>query len=119
MGRNGVDWLAKLVLQIVPRIAVVEDLESYASQVFGEEAGLTRAFSLSDPSVPLSNVLGSAAKLRMSDWRPQTEAKKFPVRREAPWNLDSPKSTEAPEPKNEPRIETGRPPREFFSFDGV
>ena len=78
-------WLRDLVLQITGRLIIGDDPVSYAEQVFGEEQGVGRALSFSDPSVPISNIIGDAPKFRLEDWEAVTGATRFPLKRTEEW----------------------------------
>lgn len=113
------EWLRELVLQIFPRIAIVEDLDSYARQVFGEEAALGRALNFSDPSIPVENIFGDKPKFRLTDWKSEVAGKNFPLQRSSQWNrgLDRPKSGDQVEMV--PRWGEGDPPKELTDLSGI
>lgn len=113
------EWLRELVLQILPRIAMVEDLESYARQVFGEEAALGRALNFSDPSIPIENILGDKPKFHLADWKSEATGRNFPLQRRSQWNrgLDRPKSGDQVETM--PRWGEGDLPKELTDLSGI
>jgi len=106
-----VSWMQELVIQIIPRIVMIEDLPSYGQKVFGEEDGFARALNFSDPSIPISNLLGHDPKFRVSDWKiPNSEAI-FPLKRSVRWNhgldMESPNKAE----RKDLQPGEGKPPR--------
>jgi hypothetical protein len=117
--QTGLKWLQDLVLQILPRIAIVDDLESYAQQVFGEEAALSRAFTFSDPSIPIKNIVGGTPRLRLADWEEKTNSERFPLRRESAWNHGLEQAADPDKPEAEPRFGEGEPPEGLFDFTRI
>lgn len=116
---NSFVWLQEIVLQILPRIAIVDDLESYAKQVFGEEAALSRAFNFSDPSIPIENILGEKPRLRLADWEEETKGETFHLKRDSPWNNVLEQADETTKPERELRFGAGEPPEELFDFGRI
>lgn len=113
-------WLQDLLVNILARIVMIKDLEEFGRRVFGEESGFSRAINFSDPTVPIGNVLGGSAKVRMSDWEQECE-EKFPLRRASEWSSGLRKTQVVDEthPKREPRPGDGEPPSELADFSKV
>lgn len=113
-------WLQNLVIEIALRIAVPNNPEDYAKQVFGQEAGFDRAINFSDPLTPLKNILGDKPKFQISDWQPESPGDTFPLMRVAPWSegLDV-----DPKPREKSRVYDslgdGDPPKALLDFATV
>jgi hypothetical protein len=75
--------LQELTLGITTRIAFIDNLEEYGERIFGQESGFGRAINLSEPLVPLTNILGSGLKWRVTDWTLPAAGKNFPLQRQS------------------------------------
>ncbi len=91
-------WLRDLVLQIAGHLIAGGDPTSYAQRLFADEQGLGRAFSFSDPSVLVRNIIGDAPRFRMADWEAVAGATRFPLKRPSEW-FDNADSTTRPPPR--------------------
>jgi len=111
-------WLQNLLVNIVARIVMIKDLQSYAERVFGQESGFARAINFSDAIVPVRNIVGNAPKFRISDWeKPHTKAL-FPLRRTSEWNENLKK--ELPKaPGHELKPGEGAPPSNLLDFSNL
>jgi hypothetical protein len=111
-------WLQDLLLQILGRIVMIEDLESYGKRVFDEESGLARAINFSNPAIPISNIVGPAAKFKISDWEAPANQPAFRIKRNAPWNVDAPtRIDELSKSKLQPG--EGEPPKELLDTSNL
>jgi hypothetical protein len=117
----GVDsrFLQKIVLEILPRIALPRDVQDYGERILGREEGFSRAITFSDPAVPLNNILGDKISTRISEWNVEHGPESFAPRRELPWSegLDlqqPPERTSIFE-----NLGDGEPPSELLDLSAV
>ena len=111
-------WLQEFIIEVAFRITVVEDLDSYAGQLFGAEAGLGRAFSFSETSIPVSNILGVSPKFHLSDWEAKAKGERFPLKRNTPWDHGLKRAPEKSEADQKPlQFGEGDPPPELLDVD--
>jgi hypothetical protein len=122
IGRTGADsqFVQKIILEILPRIALPRNVKKYGEQVLGREEGFSRAITFSDPGVPLNNILGEKIAGRISEWRSEQTYKTFQLRRSQPWfrglDLEPPKEKAAEILEN---LGEGDPPSELLDFSDV
>ncbi len=114
-------FLQKIVLEILPRIALPRNVQQYAEQVLGREEGFSRAINFSNPAVPLNNILGEKIVMRISGWKAaqSPQPSEFSPRRALPWshglNLDPPQE----KPSIFENLGDGDPPPELLDFSSV
>jgi hypothetical protein len=78
-------WVQKLLIDFLLKIAVIKDPESYLRTLLGDEVGLGRALNFTETAIPVRNILGSAPKVRLSEWKEEAGERSFPLRRSSPW----------------------------------
>ncbi len=88
--------LVRLLLHIMGRVFVMENVEGITSKLFDEELAIQRSIDFTGSFVSLGNVLGARPKTGLSDWT-VTAARKYPPLRLEPWDAAD------PPPKVEPR----------------
>jgi hypothetical protein len=111
-------WLQDLLVNIVARIVMIKDLQSYGERVLGQESGFARAINFSEAIVPLKNIVGNAPKFRISDWENTSTKALFPLRRTSEWNKDLKKQI----PKasgHEFKPGEGAPPSDLLDFSNL
>lgn len=113
------DWMMETVVHVLTKIALIDDAEAYIAQIVGDERGYERSINNAHIATLMTNIMGSAPKLRLSDWRKGFDGELFPPARAAMWNADCP-STGEPDskaPASEPVFGTGEPPPELLDME--
>jgi len=112
-------FVQKIILEILPRIALPRNVQQYGHRVLGREEGFSRAITFSNPVVPLNNILGERIVTKVSEWRADQNPVSFPPRRELPWshgvNLQAPRER-ASVFEN---LGEGEPPSGLLDFSAV
>jgi hypothetical protein len=80
--RNG---LMEVIARFITHIAVIEDVERYFEKIAGEERGFVRALAYSEASLAQENLFGNQPKVLIGDWKPEGEAKSYPLTRSVEW----------------------------------
>ncbi len=80
--RNG---LMEVIARFITHIAVIEDVEKYFEKIAGEERGFARALVYSEASLAQENLFGNKPKVLIGDWKPEGEAKSYPLTRSVEW----------------------------------
>ncbi len=113
-------WIQDLITRIAGHIVFIEDPESFARKIFGEEQGLARAINFSDSTIPIENILGPSPRLRIAEWQKFSDSKKFPPRRNVRWDdgIRKPPHVELANDK-ELKFAGGPPPKELFEADRI
>ncbi len=63
------NWVLETITLLISQIVTTPDEpDGYLHRIFGEQLGLSRALNFTETSVPVSNIFGSSAKLRLADW---------------------------------------------------
>lgn len=105
-----IQWLKDCLVQILPRMFVIMDVDAWLKKIAGLERGFSRALALADVLTLNRNVFGASATLHLSDWlAPNNHI--FPARRIKPWRLA--RTAESVEPKEDPKFGDGPPPAEL------
>lgn len=111
-------WVENFIVQAAFRFTFVDGIESYAKRLFGDEVGMGRAINFSDPAIPIGNILGDSPKFRLSEWEAEAKGKRFPLRRNEPWNQDFNQPKEAAEANPEQlSLGEGSPPPELLDIN--
>jgi hypothetical protein len=110
------DWLQELIVNIILQIAFIPDTESYINEVVKNERSFDRAIMFSDVEIALTNLLGEHPKIRLSDWK-KAESKKFPLKRDTPWNYSFRTSVERDTKKPPLKFGVGDPPESLFDIN--
>lgn len=79
------DGLMEVIARFVLHIAVIEDVEKYFEKIAGEERGFVRALVYSEASLAQENLFGNKPKVLIGDWKPEGEAKSYPLARSVEW----------------------------------
>ncbi len=117
-------WMRDLIVEMALRIAPPNNPQRFAKRVFGEEQGLGRAITFSDPSLPVANILGNSPRILMSEWIPQGDHEQYPPLRKEAWSHGlrlEPKDSEAPRTFDDiaDNLGDGEPPSELLDFSSV
>jgi hypothetical protein len=67
------------------QIAAIPDAETYLDRL-GEEDAFSRALYFSEIAIAVDRILGSTAKLSLSDWERDYDGPQFAVHRKVPWD---------------------------------
>ena len=78
-------WVQNLLIDLLIKIAVIKNPESYLKKLLGDEFGLGRALNFTETAVPVRNILGAAPKVRLSEWKREVGSQLFPLQRSSPW----------------------------------
>jgi hypothetical protein len=79
-------WVQNLLIDLLVKIAVIKNPESYLKKLLGNEVGLGRALNFTETAIPVRNILGAAPKVRLSEWKKkEASGRLFPLRRSSPW----------------------------------
>jgi hypothetical protein len=79
------DGLMEVITKFISHIAVINDVEKYFEKIAGEERGFARALVYSEASLVQENLFGNKPKVLIGDWKPEGEAKSYPLTRSAEW----------------------------------
>jgi hypothetical protein len=79
------DSLIEVIAKFITHIAVIEDVKKYFERIAGEERGFARALVYSEASLAQENVFGNRPKVLIGDWKPEGEAKSYPLTRSVEW----------------------------------
>ena len=79
------DGLMEIIARFISQIAVIEDWEKYFEKIAGEERGFARALVYSETSLAQENLFGNKPKVLIGDWKPEGEAKRYPLTRSVVW----------------------------------
>jgi hypothetical protein len=79
------DGLMEVIAKFILHIAVVEDVKEYFEKIVGEERGFARALVYSEASLAQENLFGNKPKVLINDWKPEGEAKSYPLTRSVEW----------------------------------
>jgi hypothetical protein len=79
------DGLMEIIARFISHIAVIKDVKNYFEKIAGEERGFARALVYSETSLAQENVFGNKPKVLIGDWKPQGEAKRYPLARSVEW----------------------------------
>lgn len=90
-------WVQNLLIDLLVKIAVIKNPETYLKKLLGDEAGLGRALNFTETAIPVRNILGAAPKVRLWEWRGEADVRQFPLRRSSPWYEGLVKSGEVKE----------------------
>lgn len=108
------DWFLNTIAHLTSQIVTTPDEpDGYFTRVFGEQLGLSRALNFTDTSVPIANVLGASAKLRLADWNLQGGPKAYICKRIAPW-YEGLAAEHAFDTAQRPEVGSGLPPKELY-----
>ena len=80
------DSLMEVIGRFISHIAMVEDVEKYFEKIAGEERGFVRALVYSEASLAQENVFGDKPNVLISNWKPDGEAKCYPLIRSVEWS---------------------------------
>ena len=111
------EWLQKLILDVVFQIAVIPDTNSFVDQIIKNERSFDRAIMFSDVEIAIANLLGDDPKIQLSDWKTSEASEKFPLRRDAPWDLDIQRQLESAKDTSPLKLGEGEPPASLFNID--
>ncbi|MEO6966018.1 MAG: hypothetical protein ABI076_09000, partial [Acidobacteriaceae bacterium] len=104
------ETIALLISQIV---TTPDEPDGYLHRIFGEQLGLSRALNFTETSVPVSNIFGSSAKLRLVDWNTHGNPVAHICKRVFPWHQGL-KTEKAPEAYEHLNMGSGAPPKELY-----
>jgi hypothetical protein len=79
------DGLTKVITRFILHIAMIADVEKYFEKIAGEERGFARALVYSEASLAQENLFGNEPKVLIGDWKPEGEAKSYPLTRSVEW----------------------------------
>lgn len=79
-------WVQSLLIDLLIKIAVIKNPESYLKKLLGDEVGLGRALNFTETAIPVRNILGAAPKVRLAEWKREASGPLFPLRRSTPWH---------------------------------
>jgi hypothetical protein len=103
-------WLRDSLVQIMCRILVIPDVDSWLEKVAGRERGFSRALALADTLTLDRNVFGDSPQMCLIDWMESNDMS-YAALRPGPWRAAKPANTasrgESAEP---PKFGTGPPP---------
>jgi hypothetical protein len=77
-------WLNEILRVVLCQIAVIPDPKTTIDKMEIEGAAFSRALSITDTDVCITNILGKNPKFSLWGWRNQTD-KVFPLLRSKPW----------------------------------
>lgn len=110
------DWMMETVLQILTKVAIVDDIDAFMAKVVGDERGFERSINNAHVATLMTNIMGPNPKLRLRDWRTGFDGESFPLLRTEPWNSKCPRreETEQKAPSGDPVFGEGEPPPELL-----
>jgi hypothetical protein len=77
--------LMEVITGFIAHIAVIEDANKYFEKIAGEERGFARALLYSNAFLTQENVFGNKPKILVADWKPEGDAKSYPLTRRVEW----------------------------------
>ena len=83
--KAGRDGLTDVIARFISHIAIISDVKKYFEKVAGEERGFVRALVYSEASLAQENLFGNDPKVLIGDWKPEGEAKSYPLTRSVEW----------------------------------
>lgn len=108
------NWLLELISFLLPQFIIVRDPQ-YIEHLAKEESAFSRTLDFSAVAVCISNILGDAPKLLLSDWEKEPHVQEFPLMRMETWYANLPKVTNDKEPTSmSPKLGGGPPPPELL-----
>ena len=105
------EWLQESILQIVCRILMIRDANTWLEQVAGQERGFSRALTLGDTLTLNKNIFGETPRICLTDWLKEDD-QSYPLLRDRPWRTA--KSNGSGEPIEPPDFGTGSPPKDLL-----
>jgi hypothetical protein len=75
----------EVIAKFISHIAVIEDVEKYFEKIAGEERGFARALVYSEASLAQENLFGNKPRVLIGDWKPEGEARSYPLSRSVEW----------------------------------
>lgn len=108
------EWLRDLLIQVITKIAIIDDPESWLEKIAGEEVGFSRAISLGNTLIMTENIFGNTPKFSLESWI-DAKANRYPVLRSEVWNkqLEAGSSDE----KRTPQPSKGPLPEGLFDIE--
>lgn len=107
------EWIRDSLVQIMCRMLIIRNADSWMEKVAGQERGFSRAVTLGDALTLDRNVFGPIQQLRLTDWL-EPDDQTWAVLREGPWMVARPiTSTAAGESIESPKFGTGPPPADL------
>ena len=80
------NWFLETIAHLISQIVTTPDEpDAFLHRVFGEQLGLSRALNFTETSVPIANILGSSAKLRLADWNTDGNPQAYICKRIVSW----------------------------------
>ena len=79
------DGLIDVIARFISHIAVIGDVRKYFEKIAGEERGFVRALIYSEASLAQENLFGNKPRVLIGDWKPEGEAKSYPLARSVEW----------------------------------
>lgn len=112
--KDYMQWLRDCLLQILTRVLMIRDVQSWLEKIAGEEQGFSRALSLGDALTLNCNVFGATPTFRLSDWL-APEDRNWTVLRNKPWRTQKPEIPDGTEgPGGSPKFGVGPPPKDLM-----
>jgi len=108
------NWFLEMISLLISQIIITPDEpDGYLRRIFGEQLGLSRALNFTETSVPVSNIFGSSAKLRLADWNTHENPAAYTCKRLVAWHhgLIPEKASKGWE---DLEMGSGAPPKELY-----
>jgi hypothetical protein len=108
------EWLRDSLLQILIRVLMIRDVQSWLEKVAGQEHGFSRALSLGDALTLNRNVFGATPTFHLSEWL-SPEDRNWTVLRDKPWRTQRPEGQAGTaRPGESPKFSDGPPPKDLI-----
>jgi len=109
-----IKWIRELIGQIVARLLIIKDIESWLTKLAEDERAYGRALIFSDLLTLNCNVFGRSPKFSLTDWFKPTD-QEYIILRDKPWGTAKVDdySGSASSGGASPKFASGPPPAEF------
>lgn len=108
------NWVLETIVHLISQIVTTtDDPDGYLNRILGEQLGLSRALNFTETSVPVLNIFGASAKLRLADWNTHENPVAYICKRVVPWHEGLiPEKT--PENYGNRDMGSGAPPKDIY-----